>query len=194
MYFECPLAAVSLWHRSDAHERALLDVGKRRLDHARDLRVVGERHLELRAIACLDHIKRAVDTFDGAAYTNRVLRHSRCDTGCHHRDSAQSDSRKRSYRHVVFGFHKFLPLVGGRRCATRDARPTLRPPAHAPRGSIPTRSVKSWSVASVPRCPQRSCLPFGGSRFAAPHPKSCPIVQHHWKRAIVAVRGRTGTS
>src|SRR5262249_33238477 len=112
MYFECSLAAVSLRHRSDAHERALLDVGKRCLDHARDLRVVGERHLELRAIACLDRINRAVDTFDGAAYTNRVLRHGRCDTGYHHPDSTQSDPRKRSYRHLVFGFHKFLPLVG----------------------------------------------------------------------------------
>ena len=45
VHFECDLAPVSLRHRGDAHERALLDVGKRCLDHAGDLRIVGERHL-----------------------------------------------------------------------------------------------------------------------------------------------------
>src|SRR5262249_28782718 len=41
-------------------------------------------------------------------------------------------------------------------------------PDHAPRGSIPIRSVKSGPVVWVPRYPQRGLLTLAVSRFAAP--------------------------
>lgn len=56
MDFESALAAIGLRHRRDAHERALLDIGKRCLYHAGDLRIGGERHFQLGTVACLDHI------------------------------------------------------------------------------------------------------------------------------------------
>src|SRR6516162_3317680 len=73
-------------------------------------RAIGKRHFQLGAIACLNHIGRAINTLDGAAYTNRILRQGRCDTRYHHHESAKTDARKRRDCHFVVSLHKFLLL------------------------------------------------------------------------------------
>src|SRR5262245_59662703 len=54
--------------------------------------------------------KGAIETFDGAPQTNRILRQGRCDTRYHHHESAKTDARKRRDCHFVISLHEFLQL------------------------------------------------------------------------------------
>jgi hypothetical protein len=66
------LRTVRLRYRRAAEEHTFLDVGHRRLDHADDQRIVGQRERARCAIAQFDRHDVAVELLDGAAQAHRI--------------------------------------------------------------------------------------------------------------------------
>ena len=134
------LAAIRLRHGRHADERAFLDVGERRLDHAPMIRAgVGELHFQFAAVARLDGQHLAVDLFDLAADADglRLLREE------------PSMRRKRGPS----------PVAASARLVTyvHCYLPGFRGPVGSPRWNVEPRGA----CAPIPRGRFRKCVPTG---------------------------------
>src|SRR5262249_33561540 len=141
------LAAVGLGRRADADEGTRLDIGQARLDHPIYRGVVGELHLYVARLPCLDGERRAIHRLDRPAQAHRLrlLRQrrrsrKRRDQGC---------ARQQGSYHSAHGVSSENGCVPFFADGTHKTKPRAAHRTHMG-GVMPSRPTETEAASSVP--------------------------------------------